>query len=72
MSVDYDRHPKTFNALIASLIGQQRASAHPGFLAGRDGVVMTVEATLDLLEVVADLRARVALLEGGDHRDVSR
>lgn len=66
MAVDYDRHPKTFNDLLASVIGQKERAKEPDYDPLVDGVVLGVDAMQDLIEIVGDLRARVALLEQTD------
>lgn len=63
--VDYDLHPTTLNGLIAAAMGQLRRQRELGYVPpASECVKITPDAMLDLLETVADLRARVALLEG--------
>lgn len=59
---DYDTYPSSLNGLLAAALGQRRLEQlRP--VAEHERVVITTGAMLDLCEVLADLRARVALLE---------
>ena len=61
---DWDIAPKTFNGMLAAARAQADYVAKYGYTPEGWGVTVTAGAVADLFEVVADLRARVALLEG--------